>query len=171
MKHTKHEGLGNERTKGRNHLAGDPLIDFAQYVFDPRPVDDMWRTFAERYEESRGLLHVHFRVVAGGREVPQNFCAAFNRSPVGLGVDGPTTAGHVQADGPGAEGGDVGEPVLVFDRKVVKHREGVLGRVLALVVRLQFLEIACASGWMHPIVLRCSRTSIGLSVKMGTPTS
>jgi hypothetical protein len=34
----------------------------------------------------------------------------------------------------------MGEPVLVFDRKVVKQREGVLRRVLPSLVRLQFLD-------------------------------
>lgn len=135
------------RSERRDHLADYPFVEFAQYTFDRRPVDDVWRTFAERYEEGRGLLHVHFRVNSGGREVPHNFCAAFNHAPGGLGIEDAAVTRDIQADGFGAKGNHIGKSMLVLGRKDMKYRQGVQTRLFPSLVRLQFLD-DCLRVWV-----------------------
>jgi hypothetical protein len=134
------------RGKRTHHFANDPTVDLAQHVFDPRPVDGIWRTVPERYVEGWGVLHVHFRVSVGGiGERPSNFCAAFHRSPVGLDVKDSGVVGgiwgHVKGEGSGVEKAQVGESVLILVRKLVEVPEEVAREVIPSSVRLRTAAI------------------------------
>ncbi len=66
--------VGKERSK-RGDYGGRYVVEGpAQYGLDLVAVDGIWRTFAEAYEEGRGLLHVHLRVNARGNEPAHDFC-------------------------------------------------------------------------------------------------
>ncbi len=69
--------VGKEGPERGDHVLRYVVEGPAQYGLDLDAVDGVWRTLAEAYEEGRRLLHVHFRVNAGGDGPAQNFCAVF----------------------------------------------------------------------------------------------
>lgn len=138
--------VGNER---RQDFVNDPVVDFGQHGLHGRTIDGFWRTFPERYIQGRGALHIHFRPSVGGRVIPQDYCAFYNGAKVGPYGEG-VEVGEVDSDGADIKDPQVGESVLVFDRKIVKYREDVRSRVLSKVpssVRLQFLD-DCLRSWV-----------------------
>lgn len=143
----------HESIEVRHELGEDfvnhPLVDFGQHGLHGRAIDGFWRTFPERYIEGRGALHVHFRPSVGGREIPQDYCAVYNGAKDGSCGNG-VGVRDVEADRPDVKDPQVGEPVLVFDRKIVEYRENVGGRVLSSFpsfVGLQFLD-DCLRSWV-----------------------
>jgi hypothetical protein len=133
--------------KGRKNLVNNPLVGYTQHGLYPRAINGFWRTFPERYVEGRGVLHVHLRPSFRGREIPQDFCAAFYGLKDGLDGHG-ERVGDEKGALVDAENPQVGKSVLVLDRKVVKYREDMVRCVpLPSLVGLQFLD-DCLRLWV-----------------------
>lgn len=136
--------------EGRNYFVDDVVIDLSQYGFDPVAVDGIWRTFAECYEEGRRVLHIHFRVGFTGREIPYDYCAVFNGLPEGLGSKEWGMRGREKRDGSGCENSQVGKPVLVLVRKLVKRPQEMPERFVPSFVRLRSLDECLSVGVNAP---------------------
>lgn len=141
---------GEEFFQRRQHLAVDPTADVAQYLRDGEPWESFWPSLAEAYAEFGIEIHVHFRAgfVKGG--VAGDFCAAFNRTPLHEFdvVGGVVVAGGDEAEQPGREKDEVGQPMLVHVVKLVKPPEWIgLGEPNTSCVRLQPLD-DCLGAWV-----------------------
>lgn len=153
MSDESHKDSGKKRTKGHNNVTGYVVQSLPQYSFGPVAVDGIWRSFAESYEEGRRLVHVHFRVYAGGSDKAGDFCATFERLQTVLAVQevvgtfGGGNAGNKEGKGAGGYNPQVGESVLVLDRKLVKYPEKATESVIPSLVRLQFLD-ECLRVWV-----------------------
>jgi hypothetical protein len=134
--------------EGFNDLFGYVAMDIRQPFGNRHAAELLWGSLAESYAEGGCEIHVYFRAgfVDGG--VAGNWCTIFNRAEDWLDFVSFETV-DPERDGSGSDKRNVRQTVLVFDGKLVELPEGIVGKSLPSIVRLQPLDNdLCA--WVNP---------------------
>jgi hypothetical protein len=164
--------LGEVRNERRNNLIRYVSIDARQRIGDGGASDLFWDTLAEAYVEGGCKVHIHFRAGLVNDGIAGNWCAVFNRKCDWLDFVGSDAFRNPERETGNACGqGDIRQAVLVDVGKLVELTEGSLVNRCPRLYGCNLLIAVCASGSMHPILLRHSCVFISLSLKMGNSNS
>ena len=116
---------GEEIFEWRENFVGDVPVDNPQHIGNRAAPEPFWGALAEAYVTGCCEIHAHFRAstVEGG--ILGDWCAFVKKGEKDLDFVNVDTVGDEECEsGEVIQGDSVGQPVLIFDRELVKLPEG-----------------------------------------------